>query len=399
MEFPSHRPAAARAPIVALVAAVALALTPASVPIAAAAPSLENPSARSGQVGSASDYWTPERMRNAVPLPIPEVAPGAEPLGSEDATAAPEATPGTGGPGGPPTVRVEPQSGTSVWDDGGWGESLAGSSIVEEPSSLEEPSSVGTQGCYFSSSRLVPQVSDKKYPYRAVGKLFFTEPGLGDFVCSGAVLRPRVVVTAGHCVHSGNGLQSGFFSNFLFCPAWRGSPNAKYGCWNWAYLTTTTEWFNSFNVVPNAADYAMFEMQDRSINGVPTRIADVVGFFGYQTGVLSANHVHLLGYPVNFDGGNKMHQVASGRCQSGGNNTERYGSDMKGGSSGGPWVQDFGQLANGQTVSNINGPNLIVGITSYSNLSTDPKYQGSSIPDGRFQAQLDNVCAHRAGNC
>jgi hypothetical protein len=94
-----------------------------------------------------------------------------------------------------------------------------------------------------------------------------------------------------------------------------------------------------------------------------------------------------------------MHQVAAGRCTSGGSNTERYGSDMRGGSSGGPWVQDFGIPAAGQTVTHPSGPNLIVGITSYSNVSTDPKYQGSSIPDGRFQSLLDMVCAHRGGNC
>jgi len=393
MNCTADRPAAGRVPFIALLAVslLAMALRPARV-AAADNPSVTNP-ARSGQVGSTSDYWTPQRMRGAVPLPIPEAEPGSDLKGAEDGSGMPSASPGTGGPGAPPTVKVEPQSSATSWDHGQGPEDLVGSS------SVEEPSSVGTDGCHFSSSRLVPQISDKKYPYRAVGKLFFTKPGIGDFVCSGSVLRPRVVVTAGHCVHSGNGLQSGFFANFLFCPAWRGGPNASYGCWDWAYLTTTTDWFNSGAVFPNAADYAMFEVQDRTINAVPTRIADVVGFFGYATGVLSANHVHLLGYPVNFDNGNKMHQVTSGRCYAGGNNSERYGSDMKGGSSGGPWVQDFGQLANGQTVSSPSGPNLIVGITSYSNVSTDPKYQGSSIPDGRFQSLLDNVCAHRAGNC
>lgn len=38
------------------------------------------------------------------------------------------------------------------------------------------------------------------------GKVFFTDPGFGDFVCSGSTLnsaKARLVFTAGHCVHHG----------------------------------------------------------------------------------------------------------------------------------------------------------------------------------------------------
>jgi hypothetical protein len=118
-----------------------------------------------------------------------------------------------------------------------------------------------------------------------------------------------------------------------------------------------------------------------------------VVFFAYRTLALVPNHVHMLGYPVDFSGGVRMHQVASGRCYDGGSNTERYGSDMRGGASGGPWVMDFGIPASGQTVSNPNGPNLIVGINSYVNNSTSPKYMGSSVPDQRSETRLNDVCA------
>jgi len=143
----------------------------------------------------------------------------------------------------------------------------------------------------------------------------------------------------------------------------------------------------------------MLETVDQSISGVPTKLGLLTGYFGYATLSLAANHVHMLGYPVGFDNGNRMHQVTSGRCYAGGSNTERYGSDMRGGSSGGPWVQDFGAVSNGQTVANPAGPNLVVGVTSYLNLSTDPQYLGSSVPDQRFTSLLTFVCNHRAGNC
>ena len=342
-------------------------------------------------------YWTLERMQNAQPLPIPEPPPELAGRLSEEEPP-PDPSLGTSGPGAPPLVELPPSleaedAGASS-DDLDEEEQLnAAVGGVASAPDMQVPMSYGTDGCHFSSSRLNPRTIDARYPYRAVGKLFFTQPGIGDFVCSGAVLRPRVVVTAGHCVHSGNGLQSGWFTNFLFCPAYRGGPSTRYGCWTTSYASVTSTWYAGGGTFPNAADYAMFEIVDRSIAGVIRRIADLTGYFGYQTLALSANHVHMLGYPVGFSGGARMHQVASGRCYSGGSNTERYGSDMRGGSSGGPWVMDFGIPANGQTVSNPSGPNLIVGITSYTSTSTSPKYEGSSIPDSRFESVLNAVCS------
>lgn len=349
---------------------------------------------------SASDvyaYWTRERMRNAQPLPIPE---GPPELAGPPAIEEPAVDPslGTGGPGAPPLVEVPPS--LDAPDGEGFGDELdedeelnAAVGGTSSASDVQTPSSYGTDGCHFSSSRLNPRTIDARYPYRAVGKLFFTKPGFGDFECSGAVMRPRVVVTAGHCVHSGNGSISGWFTNFLFCPAYRGGPSSRFGCWAYSGVLVNDTWYDGGGTFPNAADYALMTVVDRVIGGVERRIGDVTGYFGYQTLSLTTNHVHMFGYPADFSGGERMHQVASGRCYSGGSNTERYGSDMRGGSSGGPWVMDFGIPASGQTVTNPNGPNVIVGVASYASVSTSPKYQGASIPDARFQSLLDSLCA------
>ena len=349
---------------------------------------------------SASDvhaYWTPERMRNAQPLPMPEPPPefAGPPLAEEPAS---DPSLVTGGPGAPPIVEVpaalEADAADVPADDLDEDEEL--SAVVGGTSStsgVQTPTSYGTDGCHFSGSRLNPRTIDARYPYRAVGKLFFTKPGFGDFECSGAVVRPRVVVTAAHCAHSGNGLLSGWFTHFLFCPAYRGGPSARFGCWAYTQVLVDGAWFSGGGTFPNAADYALMAVSDRTIGGVERRIGDVTGYFGYQTLSLTTNLVHMLGYPADFSEGERMHQVASGRCYAGGSNTERYGSDMRGGSSGGPWVMDFGIPASGQTITNPNGPNVIVGVASYANVSTAPKYQGASIPDGRFQSLLNSVCA------
>src|SRR6185295_7562612 len=128
---------------------------------------------------------------------------------------------------------------------------------------------------------LVPAAADLAYPYSTVGKLFFTIPGQGNFYCSAAVLRPRVVLTAAQCIHSGTS-NPGFFTNFQFVPAYRNG-SAPFGTWTWNYVAVSTTWSTGGGHLPNAADYGMIEMKDQTINGSVRKIGDVVGFLGYQT--------------------------------------------------------------------------------------------------------------------
>jgi V8-like Glu-specific endopeptidase len=246
----------------------------------------------------------------------------------------------------------------------------------------------GTAGAFYTSARLVPESADQSYPYRTVGKLFFTKPGQGDFYCSAAVLRLRVVLTAGQCIHSGKA-NPGFYTNFRFVPAYRNGA-APFGTWNWAYVAVSTTWSQGGGTVPNAADYGMIEVEDRNIGGVLRKLGDVVGFLGYQIQKLRPNHAHLLAYASNFDGGEKMHQVTAQAFRAAAQNNVEYGSDMRGGSVGGPLIQDFGD--NAALVRAI-------GVLSYFNNSAAIKVEGASIPDSRFTSVLNNVCTHRAGNC
>ncbi len=329
-----------------------------------------------------SDYWTAERMQNAKPMPMPAVDPGNV---------------------------VEPDAALPQKDGGEWGsakepelDSISISQQLYTPRSKEfdltDNLNRGTLNQEFSSTRLIPLSADNAYPYRTVGKLFFTVPGQGDFVCSASVLRPRVVVTAGHCVHKGSGGSAGFHTNFKFVPAFRDGA-APFGTWNWTWAIVTGTWASGGGGVPNAADYAMIEMSDKNIGGVSTKIGSVTGYLGYQTLSLMPNHTNMLGYPCNLDSCQKMHQVTAESARAVAPNNVEYGSDMRGGSSGGPWVQNFGALAVGQTGGLNPGLNRIVGVTSYGYVSTDPKAQGASIFDSRFTSILNTACAHRAGNC
>ncbi|AKG20424.1 trypsin-like serine peptidase [Calothrix sp. 336/3] len=331
-------------------------------------------------------YWTPERLKKAKPLELPVNIKGSILIGNQ-ATPVGESK---SAPGARPTVEVKPETTPLFTPD----KPLKNNEV--------QPLNVGSQGAHFSSSRVFPQGIEQAYPYRTVGKLLFKTPQ-GDSMCSAAVLRPRLILTAGHCVHKGSGGNNGFYSNFLFIPAYRNG-YAPYGKWTWGRVVTTNAWATGNGTVANAGDYAILELNDQPINGVTRKIGDVVGYLSYATNKLSPNHLHLLGYPGNLDSGEIMHQVASASYGSGGNNTILYGSDMGGGSSGGPWIQNFGEFASGQNVGQNNYPNQIVGVTSYGYRDANGNIagllvQGSSILDNQFTQILNIACAGKSGNC
>lgn len=336
---------------------------------------------------STAAYWTPERLANAKPLDLPKASSTTPQSGAETpmASGISASSEGRG-----PTVSVAPDMTSRLFDPALAPQWDNETGVV--------PFDRGTSGYNYTSSRLIPLTADIYYPYRTVGKLFFTQPGVGNFVCSASVIQRRILATAGHCVHRGNGSATGWFTNFLFVPAYRNGA-APYSSWTWAAVRTSTTWYSGAGAVPNAADYAMIEVNDKVISGVTRRVGDLTGWLGWKTLALSYNHAHILGYPMNLDSGVYMHQVAAQSAVTGGNNTWRYGSDMRGGSSGGPFVQNFSLPAAGQTPGLNPGWNQLISVVSYGPVDTNPKYQGASILDSRWTSMWSAACARRAGNC
>ena len=165
-------------------------------------------------------------------------------------------------------------------------------------------------------------------------------------------------------------------------------------------------WNNTGGALPNNGDFGVIVLQDQSFSGgAPVSVKTKVGAsFTAVTSNLANTHVTILGYPCNFDSCNIMqrndssdHRVGSTAA---GNNAFEYGSDMAGGSSGGPWVQNFGDpLSAAPTgVRNLTR-NAVVGVTSYGFTDPNVKILGASGFNAEFTNMLNTACSNAAGNC
>lgn len=355
-----------------------MALVLASLPAAAASGvmTLAKPHSK-----SAERVWTAERYAAAKPMPLQELDRGG--LEGTSEASSWTARESVSAEGRAPIAGVRADGMNRLFEAADRDLALA----EEDLGSIHEPAN-GNANNYFTSARLVPTSADRSYPYTTVGKLFFHIPNKGDFYCSAAVIRARIIATAGQCAHSGTA-NPGFYTDFEFVPAYRDGV-APFDTWEWEYLVVHNTWTGSNGKLPNAADYALIELEDKVINGATRKIGDVVGYLGYQIQRLRPNHAHLLGYASNFDNGEKLHQVTAQALRAAASNNVEYGSDMRSGAGGGPLIQDFGD-----------NPSLVkwIGTQSYFNTSTAVKVQGASIPDARFTGLLNSVCGHRAGNC
>jgi len=191
------------------------------------------------------------------------------------------------------------------------------------------------------------------FPERVHGKVFFTKPGIGRFVCSGTVVNgtnDSTVITAGHCVFGG----SGFWTNWVFVPGYRqlnGVGDAPFGTWTATTLLAPSGWTSTaVNPDPPAPNYKFdyaAAVIDRNSAGL--ELEDVVGARGIAFNQSPDQHFISHGYPAGapFDGyklwvcesdfgGFDLNLLGTGPA------TMAIGCDMTGGSSGGGWVIEDG---------------------------------------------------------
>lgn len=189
-----------------------------------------------------------------------------------------------------------------------------------------------------------------QYPYRTIGKLFFKR-GSSRYVCSAASIGNNAIWTAGHCLHSGNNSSSGWSRDVVFVPAYRDG-RAPFGQWRAKQLFVRTAWYR--NGIPKGLCQDMGGAILYPLGG--RKISQRVGWLGFAWNWGPYQHWCQFGYPAASPfNGQRLIANLSSYAYSGSvgcsPNPVGVGSDLTGGSSGGPWIWKFG------TGNYVNGNN------------------------------------------
>lgn len=264
-------------------------------------------------------FWTPARMRAAVPRDFVRTARGFRPAAKPDWAGGKK--PGGGGDGG----------------------DTSGSTVT---------------GASWTKGGEVRA---------AVGKVFFRLSGT-LYTCSGSVTDDgrtgySLVLTAAHCAYDERA--DVFATNWLFIPDYQSTPTStcdqtQYGCWTAAALVVHQGYAGqpSFNDTATRHDFAFGVVGTGGKSGQARQLDATVGSFPMTFSASSqGTRMYAFGYPAAKKyKGDRLTYCAGDIFYDTGNDNATYGlaCDMTAGSSGGPWFSGFDEGTGSGTQASLN---------------------------------------------
>jgi V8-like Glu-specific endopeptidase len=287
---------------------------------------------------------------------------------------------------------------------------------VAAGTAVGEPRAYGTQNHPFTTKLASASGTSSPtnlYPYRATGKLWMQYSG-GWSVCTASLIKKGLLVTAAHCIWD-YGVAGSGPSQIIWQPArYAGTtPYGQYGYTGYwlptVYINGTDECTTTGVVCAN--DVAVITLAPGSDGKYP---GEKTGWYGYGTnGYSYATYfgarqalITQLGYPAAFESGYKMIRTDSMGYEANPNNVI-IGSNQTGGSSGGPWLVNFGiEPVKTHTTPTANTM-AVVATTSWGYTNAALKQQGASRfgNNSRFPtttnltALVNAACAARPAAC
>lgn len=266
----------------------------------------------------------------------------------------------------------------------------------------------GTTDHPFSTVRNnTPKNTNTSYPSRASGKLFFISGG-STYICSASLIKRGVVVTAAHCVAEFGGRT--YYANWQFVPGYRNG-EAPYGVWTAASATVLSSYYDGTDACYAQAPGVVCQ-NDVALITLNPKDGDYVGSstgwygygwdgYGFTSGQLS--QITQIGYPACLDRGQFQQRTDSyGYSSPTFQDNTIIGSLMCGGSSGGPWLVNFGTRPKltGTTPGSSSDANVVVGVTSWGYQHLGPKEMGASrFTASNIKVLIEWVCKETPAAC
>lgn len=198
-----------------------------------------------------------------------------------------------------------------------------------------------------SADAEVQTKSNNKIPIKWEGKVFFSKPGEGNYVCSGQFITDNVIMTAAHCVQN---METGqWYENFQFHLQYNAgraatihTPECVGVYQGWVSGPENYEW-----------DYALVLVDMKS----------PVGHLGYHFGWRNEYaKAKLTGYPADIAAGQRI-QLVDGTLNPAPMgevniiSAKHKSRNFQGGASGGAWI--------GKYSSKAGKNNYVIGINSF----------------------------------
>lgn len=251
------------------------------------------------------------------------------------------------------------------------------------------------------------------YPYSAIGKLTYMN-GMYSGYCTASLIRKSIIVTAAHCIQRFGGGNS-IYTKFKFIPA--AYENTKpFGEWPVIYIV----WPGSWSYGTDLNDNGIAFENDLAILVIGKQNNS---FIGNKTGSLKYSHnlysfikspltgdlwisaLSTFGYSGLLDQGKIMQRVdGPSYIAAFGDILQMYqGSDSTTGSSGGPWIANFGyqspKYSSGAGNGNEAVRNVVMGVTSWgAGGGNSPKNNFSSVFGQNSHYPESDYGGYGAGN-
>ncbi|MEX0343490.1 MAG: hypothetical protein AB3N20_01110, partial [Rhizobiaceae bacterium] len=262
-------------------------------------------------------------------------------------------------------------------------------------------------------------------PFRFTGKLYMRF-GSDWFVCTASLVEKGVLITAAHCVAGYGAGAAGIADEVIWYP---GNYNSAGGFWGYftaqsihvpaPYLngTDTCDFFANGVVCNNDIATVVLAIRNGLLAGQAMGgwYAYAWNGYSYQASAAFGGHtvadITQLGYPAAIDAGYQMLRVNSfGKYVTSTVTTNgemllntQLGSAMSGGSSGGPWMVNFGTrpIVTDTTLAFLgyqNATNNVVGVTSWGYTDRLVNVQGASWFGQNFEYPAADYGGRGAGN-